>query len=300
MKKLTFLFFVFLFSSMVLQAQTADTTAIPEPWKLSGSAALNMTQSSYSNWSAGGQNSVAGVASGGLVLDYAKNKWQWNTTLDLAYGLMVQDESGRSKTDDKIEFASKLGHKATKYWYYTFLAQFKTQFDKGYSKYPVADEDKWDYTSRFMAPGYLTLSLGMDYNPNADFSLFISPITLRATYVQDKRLSDAGSYGLDPGKKSLVQYGGFLKATYQKKMAEDRILFKTKLELFTDWGNKPQNVDVNWEMNIDFKVTKWLSTRLYTQMIYDDDVRIPDADGVLQGPNLQFKEVLGIGLSYIF
>ena len=283
-----------------LRAQTADTAAIPKNWKLSGSTAINMTQSSYSNWASGGQNSVAGVASGGIALDYAKNKWQWNTTLDLAYGLMVQDESGRSKTDDKIEFASKLGHKATKYWYYTILTQFKTQFDKGYKSYPVEDADKWNYTSRFMAPGYLTVSLGMDYNPNADFSLFISPITLRATYVQDKMLSDLGSYGVDPGKKSLIQYGAFVKAIYQKKMVEDRILFKTKLELFTDWENKPQNIDVNWEVNFDFKVTKWLSTRLYTQMIYDDDIRIPDNDGSLKGPKLQFKEVLGIGLSYIF
>ncbi len=283
-----------------VNAQTPDTIAIPKYWKLSGSVGINMTQSSYSNWAAGGQNSVAGVASGGLVLDYSKAKWQWNTTLDLGYGLMVQDESGRSKTEDKIELASKLGWKATKYWNYTVLAQFKTQFDKGYGSYPVNDEDKWNYSSKFMAPGYLTLSLGMDYVPNADFSLFISPITMRATYVQDKRLADVGSYGVEPGKKSLIQYGAFLKATYQKKLVEDRILLKSKLELFSDWKNKPQNVDVNWEVNIDFKVTKWLSTKLYMQAIYDDDIRIADAEGALRGPKLQLKEVLGIGLSYIF
>lgn len=300
MKKLTLIICVTLFGALGLNAQTADTTAIPKYWKLSGAVGINMTQSSYSNWAAGGQNSVAGVASGGLVLDYSKNKWQWNTTLDLGYGIMIQDESGRSKTEDKIELASKLGLKATKYWYYTILAQFKTQFDKGYSSYPVKDDEKWNYSSKFMAPGYLTLSLGMDYNPNADFSLFISPLTLRATYVQDKMLSDAGSYGVDPGKKSLVQYGAFLKAIYQKKLVEDRIMFKSKLELFTDWENKPQNVDVNCEINVDFKVTKWLSTKLYMQMIYDDDIRITDSDGNLKGPKLQFKEVLGIGLSYIF
>lgn len=297
MKRFSLVIIAGLLGMASLQAQTADTV---KHWKLSGSVGINMSQSSYSNWASGGQNSVAGVASGGLVLNYTKNKWLWNNTLDLAYGLMVQKESGRSKTDDKIEFASKLGHKASKYWYYTALVQFKSQFDKGYKSYPVKDDEKWNYTSKFMAPGYLTASIGMDYNPNADFSLFISPISIRATYVQDIRLASAGSYGVDRDKKSLVEYGAFVKAVYQKKMAEDRILLKTKLELFTSWEHKPQNIDVNWEVNIDFKVTKWLSTRLYTQMIYDDDTRIPDADGNLRGPKLQFKEVLGIGLSYIF
>ncbi|MDR0660580.1 MAG: DUF3078 domain-containing protein [Prevotellaceae bacterium] len=300
MKKITFIVIVYIFGVMGLQAQTADTATIPQYWKLSGSAAINMTQSSYSNWAVGGQNSIAGVLSGGLVLNYKKNKWTWNNTLDAAYGLMIQDESGRSKTDDKIEIASKLGLKAAKKWSYTVLVQFKTQFDKGYKSYPVEDADKGSYTSRFMAPGYLTTSLGMNYNPNADFSLFLSPITMRTTFVQDKMLSDVGSYGVDPGKKSLVEYGAFVKATYQKKMVEDRILLKSKLELFTNWAENPENIDVNFELNIDFKVTKWLSARLYGQMIYYDDVRIPDDNGVLKGPRLQVKQVLGIGLSYIF
>lgn len=300
MKRTTLVAIALLFS-LGLRAQTTDAVTVPKNWKLSGSAALNMSQSSYSNWAAGGQNSVAGVVSGGLLLKYAKNKWQWSNTLDAAYGLMVQDQSGRSKTDDKLEFSSKLGLKASKYWYYTALADFKTQFDKGYKSYPVEDKDKGNYTSKFLAPGYLTTSLGMDYNPNANFSLFLSPITVRTTYVQDKMLSDAGSYGVDPGKKSLIEYGAFLKATYQKKMVEDRVMFKSKLELFSNFKHNPQNVDVNLEVNIDFKVTKWLSTRLYGQMIYDDDIRIPEVGtDRLLGPRLQVKQVLGIGLSYIF
>lgn len=300
MRKLTFLIIVSIFGAIGLQAQTADTAAVPKYWKLSGAVGINMTQSSYSNWAAGGQNSMAGVGSGNLALSYTKNKWSWDNTLGVSYGLMVQDELGRSKTDDRLELASKLGYRAAKSWYYTFLVQFRTQFDKGYRSYPVSDEDRWDYISRFMAPGYLTISIGMDYNPNPNFSLFLSPISMQATYVQSIRLASLGSYGVEPGKKSLIQYGGFIKAIYQKKMVEDRVLFGTKLELFANWESKPQNVDVNWEVNIDFKVSKWLSTKLYTQMIYDDDIRIPDADGNLKGPKLQLREVLGIGISYIF
>lgn len=309
MKKLTVLFFAFLLSSMALYAQVQvpnvginklDTTAIPKHWDVSGSASLNMTQSSYSNWASGGQNSIAGVIHGGLGLHYLKGKWKWDTSLDLAYGLMTQKESGRSKTEDKIELATKLSRKAARHWYYALLAQLKTQFDKGYSSYPVKKEHRWSYTSKFMAPGYLTLALGMDYNPNADFSLFLSPVAIRATYVQDKWLSDAGYYGVEPGKKSLIQYGTFVKAVYQKELIEGRVLLKSKLELFSDWEDKPQNIDVNWEVNVDFKATKWLSTRLYTQLIYDDNIRFLEQDGSIKGAKVQLKEVLGIGISYIF
>lgn len=297
MKKFLLITFICCLSISFIHAQSEEAAEPVSNWKLSGAASVTMTQSSFSNWASGGQNSIAGVVSGGLNLGYTKDKWNWSNQLDAAYGLMLQG-SDRSKTDDRLEFSSKLGYKASKTWSYTALTQFKTQFDKGYKEYPI--KNKHLYTSGFFAPAYLTISLGMDYKPNADLSVFLSPLTMRTTFVYDDSLSNGGAYGVDPGDNILNEYGAFIKATYQKKFSE-RILLKTKLELFSNWVDKPQNIDVNWEVDIDFKVTKWLSTKLYTQLIYDDNIRIKDPDtGILGGPKVQFKEVLGIGLSYIF
>ncbi|MBK8927730.1 MAG: hypothetical protein IPM74_17965 [Crocinitomicaceae bacterium] len=79
----------------------------------------------------------------------------------------------------------------------------------------------------------------------------------------------------------------------------ENITITSKLSLFSNYANNPQNIDVNWENLIEFKVNKYISATLATHLIYDDDIDITDADGNT-GPRTQFKEVIGIGFSYKF
>lgn len=276
------------------QSDSTKTEVNAKTWSMGGKTSLTMSQTSYSNWASGGQNSISGVAAGSFKLKHAKKKLSWESTLDIAYGTLYQfEESDRRKTDDKIEFATKLGYKASKSWNYTLLTQLTTQFDRGYKSYPI--EDKNSYISTIFSPAYLTFSLGMDYKPNNDLSVYMSPLSLRNIIVLNDTLSNKGAFGVTPGSYIMSEYGAMLKATYSKTFFE-RIQVKSKLELFSNLEHDPQNIIVNMELDLGIKTTAWLTTRLYTQLMYDDNIRVADD----KGPALQVKEVLGIGVSYTF
>lgn len=293
----------------ILKKQHADT--IPDGWKTGGVFSLNFTQVSLTNWAAGGNNSVSLNAITSLYANLKKGNSTWDNTLDLGYGLLKQGDEGVRKTDDKIDFMSKYGQKAFKNWYYAGLVNFKSQMAPGYN-YP----DDSTQISKFLAPGYLLGAIGMDYKPSDAFTLFISPLTAKMTFVNDKKLADAGAYGVDAavyddlgvlvteGKRLRAEYGGYLRAVLNKDLMEN-IKLQTKLELFSNYTENPDHIDVNWEMLIALKVNKFISATISTQLIYDHDVDIAvdrNDDGILDGvgPRTQFKEVLGIGLTYKF
>ncbi|PCJ26189.1 MAG: hypothetical protein COA97_06490 [Flavobacteriales bacterium] len=291
-----------------LKKQSSDSL---DGWKTSGLISLNLTQVSLTNWSAGGENSfsVNGILS--LVTNYKKGNSTWDNYLDLAYGVLQQGNSGVRKTDDKIDFTSKYGQKAFKNWYYAALVNFKSQMTAGYS-YP----DDSTKISTFLAPGYLLGAMGMDYKPSNVFSLFISPITMKMTLVRDQNLANAGAYGVTPaefdsfgtvlskGETSRTEYGGYLRALFKKDIMKN-INLQTKLELFSNYTEKPGNIDVNWEVLVVMKVNKYISATISTQLLYDHDVDITidtNGDGIIDsiGPRTQIKEILGVGLSYKF
>ncbi len=268
------------------QEEESDSTN----WKLGGMSSFTFSQVSLTNWAAGGENSLSGNVFVNLFAKYNKGKSSWENNLDLGYGLVKQGDQDVRKSDDRIDFSSKYGRQATKHIYYSALLSLKTQMTKGYL-YP---QDS--VISNFMAPGYILLSLGMDYKPNDNFSLYISPLTDKMTIVKEEILAE--SYGLEEGKSVRSEVGGFLKMTYQKDVIEN-VNFLTKLELFTNYADNPQNVDVSWEVVIAMKINKWLTANFNTHLIYDDDIMIDDGEGDL-APRVQFKEVFGVGLSFKF
>lgn len=265
----------------------------PSNWKINGSSNLRLTQSSYSNWSAGGENSVSGIADGNLNLSFKKEKLSWQNNLVLAYGIAYQG-SKRSKTNDKIDFLSKLGYKAFGKVDYTVQVTFISQFDKGYTQYPVENEDL--YNSRFMAPAYSVLSVGFDYKPNDDLSLVLSPASGKFTFVTDDSLSHIGAYGVKPDRHCYYELGTYIKFTYNKKLTEN-ISVKTNFDAFSNLLRNPENIDLDWFVSIDFKISKYISSNLNFQLKYDDDVKNIQPD---KGPAVQFKQVLSIGFSYNF
>ena len=207
-------FSIFTFSQVTdaektLRTQSADST---QGWKKGGVFSVNLAQTSLTNWSAGGQNSfaVSGIFSG--FANYKRNKSVWVNSLDLGYGLFKQGNSGYMKTDDKFDLLSKYGYEAFKNFYYAALLNFKTQMAPGY-KYP----DVTNKISDLFSPAYLTLAFGLDYKPNTHFSAFIAPLTGKITFVTDQKLSDAGAFGVTPGKKTLSEFGAYLRAIYNKE-----------------------------------------------------------------------------------
>ena len=270
-------------------------------WKFGGTASLNLSQLSLTNWAAGGDNSLSGNILINLSADYARDKTSWENKLVLGYGLIKQGEDPTRKSDDQIDFASKLGIKAGEKWYYTFLLGFKSQFAPGYDRPGDADRMK---ISNFMAPGYLNISAGMDYKPSDAFSLLLSPVTGKFTFVLDDDLSAAGSFGLDPGQKSRAELGGYVKMAFTKEVLKN-VTLDTKIDLFSNYFDHPQYVDVNWNLLLNFKVNEYLSASLLTQLIYDHDIQFGEdttGDGEFDtfSDKVQFKELFGLGLTYAF
>ncbi|MES2286637.1 MAG: DUF3078 domain-containing protein [Bacteroidota bacterium] len=304
---------IFCLSILFTLSSTAQTTDTIKYWKKGGLASINFSQASFTNWAAGGENSLSGIALFNVFANYKKEKNTWDNSLDLAYGLLQSGYSAPRKNEDKIDLSSKYGRYAfLEHWYYSALVNFKSQFDDGYN-YPNDSV----VISRFMAPAYLLGAIGIDYKPNNYLSLFISPITSKTTFVNDQRLADAGAFGVDKaeydsvsvkikdGKLLRTELGGYLRFTYKKDIVKN-VNFSTKLELFSNYLDNPQNIDVNWEVLIGMKVNKYLSANISTQMIYDHDIPVPverEINGIKEmgaGPRLQFKEVLSVGFSYKF
>lgn len=263
-------------------------------WKGQGTTGINMTQVSLSNWAAGGENSIAFDLHLNYSLDYKYKKHLWQNRLELGYGLNDTKSNGTRKINDKIFLSSNYGYNIGKNWYASLLMTFQTQFDKGYD-YDVSSNVP---ISKFMAPGYLTIGPGFTWTPNDWFKLNLSPATWRATFVLDEDLSDVGAYGVDPGKKLLSQFGGNVTAEFKKEILQNMTLY-SRLNLFSDYLEKPQNIVVNWDNTLNMKINKWFSANFALNMIYDDNVKIQDKDG-RTGARLQVKETLGVGLQMNF
>jgi len=272
-----------------LTTQSKDTL---EGWKAGGIVSLNLTQVGLTNWASGGENSLSVNGLASLYANLKKGNSTWDNSLDLAYGLLQQGDADVRKTDDRIDFTSKYGQKVFKNWYYAGLVNFKSQMTAGYN-YP----DDSTKISNFLAPGYMLGAIGMDYKPNEIFNLFVSPITMKMTIVNDQTLADAGAYGVDQGEKTRSEYGGYLRALLKKDIMKN-INLQTKLELFSNY-EEATHIDVNWEVLVAMKVNKYISATVSTQLIYDHDIDILDSDGRV-GPRTQFKEVIGVGISYKF
>ena len=285
-------------------------------WTTGGTTGLNLSQVYLENWAAGGESSVSVTGMINLFANYTKGNSSWDNTLDLAYGMLWQGDRAGVKTDDKIDFSSKYGQKASKDWYYSGLVNFRSQFAPGYSNpfAPVAEQVR---ISDIFAPAYGLIAIGMDYKPSPKFTAFISPITMKITIVGDQVLADAGAFGVEKatfdaggnlltaGENIRTELGGYIKVMYKTEVMEN-VGLQTKIDLFSNYQNNPQNIDVNWETIITMKINKFLSTTITTQVLYDDDVDIardPEyvaAHGITAGPITQFKEVLAIGMSYKF
>ncbi len=281
-----------------LNGQAADTTL---GWHKSGVFSLNMAQASFTNWAAGGQNSVALNGLINLAANLKNEKSAWDNALTIGYGKMLQkgNDLGWVKTDDRIDFQSKYGQKASEKWFYSGLMSFRTQMDNGYN-YP----DTENKISDLLAPAYLLFSLGMDYKPNPQFSVFLSPLTSKNTIVMDEALSAIGAFGVDPGKKFRPELGAYANIAYKKDEIVKNVNFLTKLDLFTNYLKNPQNIDISWEALLVMKVNEFISATVNTHLLYDDDILIKIDEGnegePVMGKRAQFKEVIGVGFTYKF
>lgn len=281
-------------------AQVKDTV---KHWTKGAFFSLAFNQVSLTNWKKGGENALSGTILTSFFANYKTDKMNWENNLTMSYGLMKTEGTDLRKNEDKIDLNSKFGYVAYKKLFYSALLNFKTQFYNGYdySKSPEL------LVSKFMAPAYLTIAIGLDFKPFDYLSFFISPATGRFTFVLDQGLADIGAYGVEKGyykgtewvngKQFRPEFGAYFTAKFQKDVFKFMNIF-SKIDIFNNYtdNNKGKDydnrkyVDVNWETMINIKAGKFITTSLYTNLIYDRDV----------SEDVQFKEVFGVGFSYKF
>jgi len=311
-----FMFPGILFAQETELKETAAKTEVKvvereDGWLKGGSGTFTFSQVALNNWAGGGQNSVAANAFINLFANYKKGKSVWDNNLDVAYGVIRQGGGDFIKSDDRIDLMSKYGRLAIKKWNYAALLNFRTQMAPGYD---LSSPTSRVRISDVLAPAYVMISLGMDYKPNDNFTFFLSPVTGKITIVNDQPLADAGAFGVTkaeydaagllvtPGEKMRTEFGGYMKMSFKRELWENAV-FTTKLDLFSNYANNPQNIDIFWDNSLLIKVGKYLGVNFGFTLVYDHDIMIgvdQNADGIIEatGPRTQMKQVFGFGLSY--
>ena len=263
-------------------------------WTRGGLIGINLSQISLSNWAAGGENAVGFNLNFNYKVDFKRDRHLWKNRLEMAYGLNKTKSEGSKKTNDNLYFSSMYGYQLKKSLYLSGLMTFQTQFAKGYD-YNV-DPDV--FISRFMAPGYLMAGVGLTWTPKKWFTATFSPATWRGTFVSSKILSDQGDFGVTPGEHLFSEFGANLRMEATYEFLKNMTVY-SRLDLYSNYLEKPQNVDVNWIVQLNMKINQWFSTNISTNMIYDDNIKIAQKDGT-KGPRLQFKEALNVGFQVNF
>ena len=265
-------------------------------WKRGGVFNFNMAQGSQKNWAAGGDNfSIALNSYVNYFLYYQHRNQTWDNNVDYNLGFVQTTSIGARKNDDRLDYLSKFGLRVdtTNKLYISSLFNFRTQFFNGYN-YSGSTKS---LASALLSPGYILLSVGMDYKPVKSFSMFLSPITNRTTMVANNTLSKQGVYGVDSNKHFLNEFGAFASLNYAHPITKN-IAYKGRLDLFSDYANRPQNVDLYMTNYFTFKINRYLSATYTLNFIYDDNVRLFGPNG--NSPGLQVQSQLGIGFSVPF
>ncbi|HYC27281.1 MAG TPA: DUF3078 domain-containing protein, partial [Chitinophagaceae bacterium] len=195
---------------------------------------------------------------------------------------------GSRKNDDRLDILSKYGYALTPKLNLSGLFNFRTQFFKGYTY----SGDTRTFSSEFLSPAYILLSPGFDYKPTGNLSIFVSPVTVRWVIVQNDSLSAAGLYGVEPGKKSRAEIGAFLSANYVADISKS-VSYKGRMDLFSNYRNKPKNIDLYMTNLFAVKLSRYLSATWSLDLVYDDDARLFGKNH--NAPALQVKSLVGVG-----
>jgi hypothetical protein len=279
-------------------------------WKTLEEIGLYFNQVSFNNWNAGGANSISAIFNGKVQANYKSEKLFWNSNLFIRYGVNKQESEPLRKTEDAISIISNFGYEKNENsnWFYSTRFSFNTQFADGYNN---PDEEP---ISRFMAPAYLFMGAGLEYGRHIEkLSFYASPLTLKTTFVLDKNLANSGAFGVNPaifdmdgniikeGDTVRSEFGFLLTNQYQNEVFEN-IMLNSLIRLYSDYLNNFGNIDLEWEINFDFKVNKYVSAIFGSHLRYDDDIKtelirneITNEIIVVKGPKLQWKQLLGVG-----
>jgi hypothetical protein len=274
---------VFILAVLVGNAQEMpkDTTKL---WTKKGNLSLLFNQSAYNKqWLGGGTSNMAGNFGINYDFNYKKGAVVWDNKFILAYGLSkIKGDSRTAKTDDRLELNSLWGKKASGDWYYSMFFNFKSQMDTGFDKNMVK-------ISHFFSPAYFQLGPGMLWKKSNNLSVNFSPATSKLILVHNHFTDFGPSFGVLQGDSSRFEFGASITA-YYKFIIMANVSIENRLNLYSNYLDDPQNVDIDYQMNVVMRINKYLTANVALQTIYDDN----------SVQAVQVREIFGIGANYGF
>lgn len=282
MKKIVLLLVVFIVSISSYSQETEEET-IKEGWKKAGTVSILFNQSAFSNWTSGGVDNISGTLGINYDLNYTKGDITWDNKFIVAYGLSKSKDEDQKKTDDRLEINSVIGKKASGYWFYSWFLNAKTQMDVGYD-----NASGLEITHGF-SPLYVQTGPGMLWKKSDNLKVNISPAAAKMILVHDHFTEFGESFGVDQGETTRFEIGAAIGAYYKLKVMEN-VTMENILNLYSNYLEDPQNVDIDYTMNLVMSINKYLSANLSFQTIYDDNA--------FKG--FQIREVFGLGVNFGF
>ncbi|MFN8295683.1 MAG: DUF3078 domain-containing protein [Chitinophagales bacterium] len=310
-----------LFAQVEKQATTAtlsgdekkkleDTT---DGWKFGGIGGVTFNQAGFKNWAAGGTNSFSLLFNARFFADYKKKNHLLQMWAAAEYGLQFTkgDLYKLRKNADRWEIFAKYGYRIHKPLYIAAYADLRSQFANSYN---YTDTAKY-VISRAAAPLIFEGAVGLDYVPNKYFSLFVSPLAAKVTYVSANDIAALNSFGNVFPSKVKKEFGAVLIATYKQDFWKQNISILSVFKAYKNYlrsGADPfdatlpkeskdhyrKNIDVDWQTTIGLKVNKFLSASVFTHLIWDNDVTFPTSDPNFKTSKVQFRDIIGVGLTY--
>lgn len=271
-------------------------------WTYYSEVEIAMSQGKLANWASGGENSLSLLSNLRYFWNYNRNKTSWENWVHYRFGFMKNGSEEIRKNEDRFELNSKVGQKAFKHWYYTAQFNALTQLFNSF-EYPK-DKDR-KLVANFMSPGYFTLSLGMDFKPNNNFSLVLSPIAGKWNFVRDTAKIEAKRYGIsEEGKRYRREAGAQLNLMSKLNNLLKIMDMSNELKVFMSYERKDKYINegkeneerkhipltANWKLTLNFKINYFMSASIYTETIYDENY----------SRKLQFKENLNLGVKFRF
>ena len=281
-------------------------------WTKKNSLGFDISEVAFVNWSAGGTSSISGLLKGKFHRNYVRDNYNWSNELIIKYGLNKQDGLAIRKTEDAVQLNSTFGYRkdTLSNWFHSAKFNFNTQFTNGFA-YPNTE----NAISKPFAPAYIFMGIGAEYiDTNKKKDLYISPFTFKTTLVLDQRLANQGAFGvvkatydsegnlLIKGEKAKVELGFLVTNKYKKEIFKN-INLENRLTLYSDYINRFGNIDVDCDLQVELVVNQYVKANIGAHVIYDDDIKSKreiDGNQVTEGPKIQLRQAIGVGIEYAF
>lgn len=259
------------------------------PWRRELTLMAQITQNYVTaNWYQGGSSSFAALTSAKGQISYIRENFTWENFGEWRMGgstISADTIHKMNTTDDLFRLYSKGNYRIVPKLFASISSEIETRL------LPTYKSNSHNLKSGPFSPFRFTAALGLDYKPIKDLSVSFSPLSYKVIHIMDTARVNGKDFGLEPGQQTQHNIGSSVRVEYTWKPVREFAL-ETKFYMYTNY----RNVELDLEINCDFIINRWLTSRLTIHPRYDSSV-IMEGD---ERAKMQFRELLSIGFAHKF